>query len=122
MKLKVIPGDYALCKLKNAEDAVFRGPFVSLTRTEDEISLVCRKEDAPQDCAAREDGWDLLKIDAVLDFSLVGVLARISGILAAEGISIFAVSTYDTDYLLVKRENLGRAAEALRRAGFGFSG
>lgn len=122
MKLILLEGDFSVCRLKNREDAMFRGPFVSLTVTQEEISLVCREEDAPEVCVRREDGWACLKIAGTLDFSLVGILSRISGILAESGISIFAVSTYDTDYILVKRDTLERAAAALRDHGYEFAG
>ncbi len=68
--------------------------------------------------AAREDGWRAFRIEGVLDFSLTGILSAISGILAENGIGIFAVSTYNTDYILVKAENLVKALDVLREAGY----
>lgn len=121
MKLEQIKGDFAVCQLENREDAPFCGPFVSLTATPEELSLVCREEDAPKDCIRRENGWVCLKIAGTLDFSLVGILSRLSGILAENGISIFAVSTYNTDYILVKRETLARAAAVLQKHGYEFA-
>lgn len=120
MRLKQLEGDFTVCKLKGREDAAFGGPFLSLTETEDELSLVCRTSAAPKSCEAREDGWACVKVEGPLDFSLVGILAELAGILAEEKISIFAVSTFDTDYILMKKEKVGRAAAALRKRGHTF--
>jgi len=94
--------------------------FFCLTKTSDEVSVVCQS--GLLDSAGRtEDGWKILKIAGPLDFCLVGVLAETSALLAKAGVSIFAISTFDTDYLLVKRENLGSAREALERGGHSVS-
>ena len=121
MRLQSIEGEFSVCKLRKVEDASFRGPFVSLTATEEEISLVCLTKDVPENCTEREDGWSCIKIAGILDFSLVGILSRISGILAENGISIFAVSTFNTDYILLKQENRDHAAAVLREHGYDFS-
>ena len=81
--------------------------------------MVCKTEDAPEDAVEREDGWRAFRIAGVLDFSLVGILSKISGILAGEGIGIFAVSTYNTDYILVREEDFDRALNALEARGYG---
>lgn len=120
MKLEQVMGSFSVCKIEDAGDVLFNGTFVSLTKTKDEISLVCPTKDVPESCIKREDGWACVKIAGILDFSLIGILARISGILAENGISIFAVSTFDTDYILLKREKLSRAAAALRENGYRF--
>ena len=92
--------------------------FFFVGKTDDEISLVCATEDAPSNTVEREDGWKAFRIQGVLDFSLIGILSKISTILADNQIGIFAVSTYNTDYILVKEQNFERALAALAAAGY----
>jgi uncharacterized protein len=93
------------------------GPLFSATRTGDELSLVCLEAEAP--AAARvEGGWRALKLHGPIPFTEVGVLAGLAGALAAAGLSVFALSTYDTDCLLVRSEDLAAALAALRGAGW----
>ena len=108
LALSLLPDTLAICRL--APDAevpawAWTGEPASVTRTRDELSVVCRMDAVPKDVRA-EAGWRCLKVDGPLDFALTGILAALSAPLAAAGISLFAVSTYDTDYLLVKAENL----------------
>lgn len=117
MKISVMDGVYAVCKLKNIP-ALLRKDFLSLTITREEISLVCRQEALPEDALEVQKDFSLLKVEGPLDFSLIGILAKISGILAEEGISIFCVSTYDTDYIMVRAGELGEARRALERNGY----
>ena len=93
----------------------------TLAKTGEENSLVCRTEDVPGNAPAREDGWKGFRVRGVLDFSLTGILAGITGVLAEKEIPVFAVSTYDTDYILVRKEDSGAAAKALEEAGYGVS-
>ncbi len=93
-----------------------RGDFSSITRTDDELSIVCPESAVPVGVRA-ERGWRALRVAGVLDFSLVGVLASLAVPLAGAGINLFAVSTFDTDYLLVREPDLARAVAALRGAG-----
>ncbi len=96
---------------------VLAGPgLVSVTRTDRELSVVCRTAHAPE-AAQAERGWRLLTVRGPLEFALTGIMAALSGALAAEGITLFALSTYDTDHLLVKAADLDHAAAALRAAG-----
>jgi uncharacterized protein len=88
----------------------------SVTRTADELSVVCLEADAPAG-ARVEGGWRALKLHGPIPFGEVGVLAGLSGALAQAGLSVFALSTYDTDYLLVRTGELPAAVEALRQAG-----
>jgi hypothetical protein len=115
LTLLALPGAFTVCKPRAAlwQDK----PFHFLSRTDGERSLVCPTADAPQDCEAREDGWRGMRVAGVLDFSLIGILARLASALAAAGVSLFAVSTYDTDYLFVKDADYDRASYALREAG-----
>jgi len=92
------------------------GPLFSVTRTLDELSVVCLESDAPPG-ARVEAGWRALKLHGPIPFSEVGVLSALAGALAAAGLSLFALSTYDTDYVLVKERDLAAAREALRMAG-----
>ena len=120
MELKKLPDALTVCKLARPEDADVSKDLFFLGRTDEEISLVCRTEDTPENTLAREDGWRAFRIQGVLDFSLIGILSKISGILAENGIGIFAVSTYNTDYILVKKENFDRAMKVLSEAGYHF--
>ncbi len=118
MKLKKLPFELTVCRVQSAAQIDLSAEFYFIGRTDEEISLVCRTEDVPAGTAAREDGWRGFRVEGVLDFSLVGILSGLSAALAEQGIGIFAVSTYNTDYLLVKAEDFGRAAAALEAAGY----
>ena len=95
--------------------------FFSLTRTEAELSLVIAAEHLPDGATAVEEGWVAMAVVGPLDFSLVGILSQLSGTLAAAGVSIFALSTYDTDLILVRAADRDRAATALLEAGCRFT-
>ena len=118
MKLIPLPHALSVCKVADLDGFDLQSRFWFLARTADELSLVCRTEDAPEATLAREDGWRGFYIDGELDFSLVGILSRITAVLAESRIGVFAVSTYNTDYVLVKAENLDRALQALSAAGY----
>ena len=118
MKLLKLPHELTVCKLKSSSGIDLSGEFYFIGRTDEEISLVCPTATVPADTVAREDGWKSFKVAGVLDFSLIGILADISSVLAECGVSIFAVSTYDTDYILVKKENFEKAATALSLHGY----
>ncbi|MBI3543950.1 MAG: ACT domain-containing protein [Deltaproteobacteria bacterium] len=98
------------------------GAFSSVTRTADELSIVCAESAVPLGEARVEGGWRALKVAGPLDFGLTGVLASLASPLAAAGVSIFAVSTFDTDYVLVRGEKLDAARTVLERAGHRFEG
>ena len=118
MKLKKLSHELTVCKVASMDDIDLSGDFFFIGKTDEEISLVCLTCDAPTQTLEREDGWKGFRIEGVLDFSLIGVLSRITGVLAENGIGIFAVSTYNTDYILVKSDNFDKAAEALAAAGY----
>ena len=117
--LCLLAGRFAICRLP-ADDAVpawaTGGPFSSITRTPGELSIVCAEGRAPAGTPG-EDGWRIFQVAGPLDFSLTGILAGIATPLAKAGVSIFTVSTFLTDYILVKEENLAKAEEALGAAG-----
>lgn len=119
LRLTVLPHRLAICRL--APEAVipqqiFTSELWSLTRTADELSLVVQEEFLPPDCQV-ESGWRAIKVNGPLDFALIGILAALATPLAEAGISLFALSTYDTDYLLVKQSNLNKAITTLKAAG-----
>ena len=120
----VMPGSYTICRL-DAGDALppwaTSGPFCSVTRTAAELSVVCETRAVPDGVRA-EHGWRVLAVRGPLDFNLTGIVAALSAVLAAEAISIFVVSTFDTDYLLVRAGAAERAIAALRNAGHIVSG
>lgn len=118
MKLKKLPYTLTVCKLKTVEQIDLNAGFYFIGRTDEEISLVCRTECTPARTLEREDGWRGFRIEGTLDFSLIGILSPIAAILAENKIGIFAVSTYNTDYVLVKEENFDKAMTALGTAGY----
>ena len=99
--------------------AVFDCPFYSVSRTADEVSIVV-PETVKLESTRQEPGWACLKVMGPLDFGLTGILAGISKVLAEEGISIFAISTFDTDYILIKKSVKDQAKMALTAAGYQF--
>jgi hypothetical protein len=114
-----MPGSYAVAKLEATERIpawATGGVFFSVTRTPYELSIVCEAERVPPGTAA-EAGWRALAVQGPLDFGLTGILASIASPLAEARISVFALATYDTDYVLVREADLQRAVLALRRAG-----
>lgn len=118
MTLQVLAAGLSVCKVSDLSGVDLSGELYFLGKTDRELSLVCPTDRVPERTLAREDGWRALRVAGSLDFSLVGVLAGIAGILARNGISIFALSTYDTDYILTKEEQFERALTALQQAGY----
>jgi hypothetical protein len=120
VNLSLTPDLLAICQL--APDAPIpnwalgKGTFCSITRTNEELSIVCPEGSAPKE-VIQEAGWRSFKVEGPLDFGLTGVLASIAGPLAQASISIFALSTYHTDYVLVKNLQVARAAKTLQAAG-----
>lgn len=120
MNLKIIDGKLTVCKILSTSELNPADDFYFIGKTDEEISLVCRTENTPPNTVEREDGWRAFRIEGVLDFSLVGILSKISTILADNQIGIFAISTFNTDYILVKAENLEKAVRVLDDAGYEF--
>lgn len=118
MKLKRMNADFTVCKVKDYSEVNLRADFCFIEKTDEENSLVCRTEDTPDNTVLRDDGWKMFRIEGTLDFSLIGILADVSRILAKNKISIFAVSTYNTDYVLVKKENYEKALRVLSENGY----
>lgn len=119
LTLTVLPDRLAVCRL-DAGDPIpawgTRGQLVSVTRTPEELSITCPESDVPAGVRA-ERGFVPLKLEGPLDFALTGILASVAGPLAAARISLFAISTFDTDYVLVKLERVDEAVRSLRAAG-----
>lgn len=113
MLLKRLKDLYSICQVSDPPYALLNTPNLFLAYTNEEISLVCPTNLTPTPTIKREDGWVGLKIDAVLDFSLVGILAAITQLLAKANVSVFAVSTYNTDYIFIKQEVYSIAAQVL---------
>jgi hypothetical protein len=115
VNLLLLPGRYAVCRLPPDAPLPSWGvgrEFSSATRTPDELSVVCWEETVPAGVRC-ERGWRCLRVAGTLDFSLVGVLASLTAPLAAAGVSVFALSTFDTDYLFVREADLPRTRAAL---------
>ena len=118
MVLKKLPYKLTVCKVADIKEIDLNTEFYFIGRTDEEISLVCKTEDTPAATTERDDGWRGFRIEGVLDFSLIGILSKLSGILAENSIGIFAVSTFNTDYILVKGGNFERAMTVLADAGY----
>ena len=118
MELKRIPYRLTVCKVADISAVNINADFYFIGKTDEETSLVCRTEDTPGVTTERDDGWRGFRIQGILDFSLIGILSKLSGILAEHKIGIFAVSTYNTDYILVKEENFEQALRILDSEGY----
>jgi len=118
MTLETLPMTFTVCQPADATEIDLNRPWCFAARTEEELSLVCPTALAPSHTLAREDGWRGFRIRGVLDFSLIGILSRISGILAAAQVGIFAVSTYNTDYVFVRQTQWDAALSALQHEGY----
>lgn len=116
VKLEMVPGIYSVCRL--SPDSALPRAFFSATRTNEELSVVCLEQDAPMG-ARIDSGWRGFRVAGTLDFGLTGILNSLAAPLAEAAIPIFAVSTFDTDYILVKE--MEKAREALLRAGHDFT-
>ena len=118
MVLKQLSDHFTVCKISDPSAVNWNARFCFFSRTDEELSLVCATEDVPSDTNAREDGWRCFRVQGILDFSLTGILSRISGILAENKIGIYAVSTYNTDYIFVKDAAFEKAMTVLKKAGY----
>lgn len=118
MTLEKLDYDLTVCKVAFIENINMYSEFFFIGKTDEEISLVCKTMDAPQHVTDREDGWKAFRVKGNLDFSLIGIMAKISGVLAANKIPVFAVSTFNTDYVLVKEELFDEAIKALESVGY----
>ena len=118
MEIKKIIHDFSVCQVPDYSLVNLDSKYTFIEKTDEEKSLVCITSEVPANVLKRDDGWKAFRIQGILDFSLIGILAKIAGILADNGISIFAISTYNTDYILVKEENYPKALEILGASGY----
>ncbi len=118
MRIKKIDYDFSVCKVADYSLVDLTADYCFVGKTEEENSLVCITDNVPLNVIRREDGWKAFRVQGSLDFSLIGILSGISGILADNQISIFVVSTFDTDYVLTKTENYQSALDILEAAGY----
>lgn len=118
MKLQIIPCTFCICKLPLTARPDISGDFSFMSKTDEELSLVCPSDAVPEQTVAREDGWRAFRLESPLDFSLTAVLAPIASILGDAHVPIFAVSTFNTDYVLVRSTDFERALSLLSDAGY----
>jgi len=118
MEIKKIEANFSICKVTDYSEVNPSDPFIFTAQTDEERSLVCLTESVPTNIIERDDGWKAMRIQGQLDFSLIGILSKISAILAENKIGIFVVSTYNTDYILVKDAQYAQALTELERSGY----
>lgn len=118
MEIQRLDYDFSVCKVADYSQVNLEDTFCFTGKTDEENSLVCLTGRVPANATARDDGWKAFRIGGVLDFSLIGILSGIAAVLAGAGIGIFALSTYNTDYIFTKKENYDKAAAALSAAGY----
>ena len=118
MEIKKIHQEFSVCQVEDYSFVNLDSEYSFIGKTDEEKSLVCLTSEVPPNVIRRDDGWKALRIQGVLEFSLIGILSKIAAILADHNILIFAVSTYNTDYLLIKKENYEKAIQALEAAGY----
>lgn len=118
MKIQRLDYDFSVCKAEDYSLVNFNAQYCFIGKTDEENSLVCLTVDVPPNVTERDDGWRAFRIQGVLDFSLVGILSKISALLAENKIGIFAVSTYNTDYVFTKAESFDKALSVLSCAGY----
>ncbi|MDE6388286.1 MAG: ACT domain-containing protein [Lachnospiraceae bacterium] len=118
MQINKIDGDFSVCKVPDYSQVNLSAEFCFIGKTDEENSVVCLTEDVPNNVTECDNGWKAFRIQGVLDFSLIGILSEISTLLAENQIGIFAVSTYNTDYILTKYDNYDKAIRVLTDAGY----
>jgi len=118
MTIQKVNADFTICKVSDFSQVNLEKEYCFIGKTDEERSLVCLTEDVPSNAMVRDDGWKGFRIQGVLDFSLVGILSKITTLLAENQIGIFAVSTYNTDYVLTKTEAYEKALQVLADAGY----
>ena len=118
MEIKKIDHKFSVCQVEDYSLVNLNSEYSFIGKTDEEKSLVCITDEVPANVIQRDDGWKAFRIQGVLDFSLIGILAKIAAALADNGISIFAVSTYNTDYVLMKKENYQKALDVLKALGY----
>ena len=118
MEIKKIDHIFSVCQVEDYSLVNLNSEYSFIGKTDEEKSLVCITDEVPANVIQQDDGWKAFRIQGVLNFSLIGILAKIAAALADNGISIFAVSTYNTDYVLMKKENYQKALDVLKALGY----
>jgi len=118
LELQVVQGEFCICKVACMESIDFSNEIMFVAKTPDEISLVCESQYAPPRAINIDYGWRAIRVSGILDFSLVGIVSKLSNVLADAGISIFVVSTYDTDYILIKEGSFENSLAVLQNEGY----
>lgn len=118
MKIEKLDYDFSVCKVRDFSSFNFDNEYFFIEKTDEENSLVCITQNVPDNAVCREDGWKAFRIQGILDFSLIGILAKISTLLAKNNIGMFAISTYNTDYILTRKEDYHKALEVMSDAGY----
>jgi hypothetical protein len=117
----LLKGEYSIYRFKRDSPIpgwVYDSDFCSVTRTSDELSIICKPPDLIlENDIKMDDHWRILKIEGVMDLSLIGIMANVSTILKENKIPIFTISTFDTDYILVKDRDLNKTVATLRHSG-----
>lgn len=109
MKIKVLKREFTVCKVDDISRVDFSDKYCFVGKTDEEVSLICSSKHAPEETVARSDGWRAFRLEGQLDFSLVGILSELTEIMAGNKIPVMAVGTYNTDYILVKKDHLEKA-------------
>lgn len=112
--------DFAICKAENLSKFDTRQEMFFIGKTDEEMSIVCLENAIPENVTDVDPGWKAFRITGILDFSLIGIISKITTILADNSIGLFVVSTYNTDYVLIKKENYERAIGVLSDNGYEF--
>lgn len=115
MNIKVIEEDFVVCKVEDLSQVNYNDKFCFIGKTDEELSLVCTEKSLPSNTIEVDKGWKCFRIEGILDFSLIGILSKITTILAENNIGVFAVSTYNTDYVMVKSTCFDLALQILKR-------
>lgn len=118
MKIRFFDDDFSVCQIADLANVDIASEIFFLAKTPEELSLVCPTKNVPDNATRIESGWRCFRIEGTLDFQLVGILAAITRILASNNISVFATSTYNTDYILIKHPHLSAAKQLLSEAGY----
>ena len=118
MKIKFLKSDFTVCKLRDLSRLNLSADLFFFAKTSEELSLVCFNEDVPDNATQVDTGWKCFRVEGTLDFALIGILSKITKILADHEVSVFAVSTYDTDYVLIKEGKVEEARAALAENGY----
>ncbi len=118
MEIKIIEQEFSVCKVKDLSEVDLSAEYCFLSKTDEELSLVCSTKSVPDNIVECDNDWRAFRIQGILDFSLIGILSKISTLLAENRIGIFAISTYNTDYILTKEENFNSAIAILRDNGY----